>query len=127
MIAADTSVLIDFFQQSRSAACDLLHTHIHENSVMLPPVVLSEMLSSPNPQPDSYWQLDDFLTLEITEGYWERAGLLRRKIRQKGLKAALGDALIAQSCIDHGVPLLTLDKDFKHYAKHGGLKLVATR
>jgi predicted nucleic acid-binding protein len=35
----------------------------------------------------------------------------------------LGDALIAQSCIDHDVPLITRDTDFRHFAKHCGLKL----
>jgi predicted nucleic acid-binding protein len=31
--------------------------------------------------------------------------------------------LIAQSCIDHDVALITRDADFRHYAAEGGLKL----
>jgi predicted nucleic acid-binding protein len=34
-------------------------------------------------------------------------------------KARLGDALIAQSCIDHGIPLLTRDRDFRNFAAAG--------
>jgi predicted nucleic acid-binding protein len=42
---------------------------------------------------------------------------------RKGLKAAVADALIAQSCIDNDVALITRDPDFRHFAKHCGLKL----
>ena len=43
---------------------------------------------------------------------------------QKGRKACLGDALIAQSCIDQGISLLTRDRDFRALAEAGGLDLV---
>ena len=42
----------------------------------------------------------------------------------KRRKARLGDALIAQSCIDQGVPLLTRDGDFRAFANAAGLDLV---
>jgi len=31
--------------------------------------------------------------------------------------------LIAQACIDNDVALITRDADFRHFAKHCGLKL----
>jgi predicted nucleic acid-binding protein len=36
----------------------------------------------------------------------------------------LGDALVAQSCIDEDVPLLTRDRDFRAFAQAAGLNLV---
>jgi predicted nucleic acid-binding protein len=39
----------------------------------------------------------------------------------KGRKARLGDALIAQSCIDGGVALVTRDRDFRAFADAAGL------
>jgi predicted nucleic acid-binding protein len=39
-------------------------------------------------------------------------------------KARLGDALIAQSCIDRGISLLTRDRDFRSFADAVGLDLV---
>jgi predicted nucleic acid-binding protein len=39
------------------------------------------------------------------------------------LKAKVADALIAQSCIDHDVALITRDRGFRHFAKHCGLRL----
>jgi hypothetical protein len=41
----------------------------------------------------------------------------RRKVR-------LGDALIAQSCIDQGIPLITRDRDFRAFAVAANLNLV---
>jgi predicted nucleic acid-binding protein len=42
----------------------------------------------------------------------------------KHRKARLGDALIAQSCIDRGIPLLTRDRYFRSFAEAAGLDLV---
>jgi len=61
--------------------------------------------------------------LGIEAGYWNRAGELRAKVLAKGRRARLGDALIAQSCVDHGVPLLTRDRDFRAFAETAGLDL----
>ena len=61
---------------------------------------------------------------QLRPGYWQRAGELRAKVLAKRRKARLGDALIAQSCIDHGIPLLTRDRDFRAFAEAAGLDLV---
>jgi predicted nucleic acid-binding protein len=61
--------------------------------------------------------------LEVKEGFWARAGLARRTVKHHGLKATTADALIAQSCIDHDVALITRDPDFRHFAKYCQLKL----
>jgi predicted nucleic acid-binding protein len=49
---------------------------------------------------------------------------LRAKVLAKQRCARLGDALIAQSCIDQGVALLTRDRDFRTFAETAGLDLV---
>jgi predicted nucleic acid-binding protein len=59
----------------------------------------------------------------VIDGYWQRAGESRRALKTHKLKARIADALIAQSCIDHDVALITRDVDFRHFAKHCGLKL----
>jgi predicted nucleic acid-binding protein len=50
--------------------------------------------------------------------------MLRAKVLAKRRKARLGDALIAQSCIDRGISLLTRDRDFRAFAEAAGLALV---
>ena len=46
---------------------------------------------------------------------------MRAKALARRRKARLGDALIAQNCIDAGVPLLTRDRDFKAFAESAGV------
>ena len=67
--------------------------------------------------------LHSAVMLPLQPGFWERAGLTRRRIRREGGKAKLADALIAQCCIDADVALIAHDPDFRHFATYGGLKL----
>ena len=60
----------------------------------------------------------------IAAGYWERAGLLRASILKQKKKARVADALIAQSCLDQSTPLVTRDRDFRHFASAAGLPLL---
>ena len=123
MIAADSSALISFFAGEPSQSSEQVAAALAASNICLPPTVLTEMLSDPVARKEMSVTVRDFPLLPLLDGYWERAGLARGLLRQKGLKAKLGDALIAQSCIDHDVPLITRDADFRHFAKHCGLKL----
>ncbi len=124
MIALDTSVLVDALKGVSSPHTHLVKVAVAEYEAVIPAVVITELLSDPRPNPLLDSVLGELQTLDILPGYWERAGLLRAKLKAHKLKAKTADALIAQSCIDHDVPLLTRDVDFKHYAKYGRLKLV---
>ena len=52
------------------------------------------------------------------------AGELRAKVLAKRRKARLGDARIAQCCIDDGTTLVAQDRDFRAFAATAGLDLV---
>jgi len=116
-------VLVDFQNGVVSAPVLLLKEKLLSRDVRIPPVVLTELLSNPRLDKKHYQFFQDIKTLEIDDSYWQRAGETRCVLLQKGLKAKLGDVLIAQSCIDNEIPLLTRDEDFRHYEKHCGLKL----
>ena len=90
---------------------------------VLPPVVVTELLSDPLIGGETLNAVIGIPELEIRKGYWRRAGELRARILQLGLKARLADVLITQSCLDHDVPLITRDRDFRHFARHAGLRL----
>lgn len=124
MIAADTSSLIAYLSGSRGADVDLLEEALMARQVVLPPVVLSELLSDPKAGKALEPILRDIPTLAIVDGYWKRSGVLRAGLLSRGLKARLADALIAQSCIDHRVPLITRDGDFRHFARHSTLRIL---
>jgi predicted nucleic acid-binding protein len=123
MIATDTSALVAYLKNEKGADLDLLDAAAQSGQLRLPPVVITEILSDETSSKLLGDLLPDILTLEPLDGYWGRAGATRRLLRQKGLKAQIADTLVAQSCIDHGVALITRDTDFRHFAKHCGLKL----
>lgn len=121
--AIDSSVLVAYLNGDEEKDTDYLRSLLAREQAYLPPVTISEILSYPRLTHSQSKKLSLFPLLEIHEGYWQRAGRMRASLLAKGLKAHLPDALIAQSCIDHNVPLLTRDQDFRHYAEHCGLRL----
>lgn len=123
MIAADTSVLIDYFQGKSNVQVEKLDEIFTHHLVILPPTVIVEILSDPYLPKKFIEKMLELPILEPTENYWQRAGVTRSKLIAKKLKARLADTLIAQSCIDYQTPLITRDTDFKHFAKYCGLIL----
>jgi predicted nucleic acid-binding protein len=123
MIAADTSTWIAFFEGQRGQDTELLDRALADRQVLMVPVVLTELLSDPKLRSAVAKTLADVPMIEIKTGYWQRAGALRSKALAAGRKARLGDALIAQSCIDRGVALLTRDRDFRAFVAAAELDL----
>lgn len=124
MIALDSSALIAYLEGRETMAATAAGMVLGERQACLPPVVLSEVLSDPELPATVAGLIKALPTLPVTDGYWERAGTLRSRLLAKGFKARLADTLIAQSCLDHGVSLVTQDRDFRHFAKIGKLKLL---
>lgn len=123
MIAIDTSSWSAYLAGESGEDVGNVERALREGYAVLPPAVLCELLGSPK-LPESTAKLFlELPVLEISEGYWERAGRLRAKLLARKLRARLADALIAESCIDHHVSLVTRDSDFRHFAKIGGLLL----
>jgi predicted nucleic acid-binding protein len=124
MIAADTSTWVAFLEGGGGEDAELLDRALEDRQVLMVPAVLTELLSDPKLPSGVADTLSEVPLIEIGSGYWQRAGVLRAKVLAKRRKARLGDALIAQSCIDRGIPLLTRDRDFRAFAEAVGLDLV---
>jgi len=124
LIAADTSTWIAFLQGDSGGDAQLLDKALEDRQVLMAPAVLTEVLSDPKLPSAIAEALSEVPLIEVKTGYWERAGALRAKVLAKKRKARLGDALIAQSCIDRGIPLLTRDRDFRAFTEAAGLDLV---
>jgi predicted nucleic acid-binding protein len=123
LIAVDTSTLSALLAGEPGKDVDSLADGLARGDVRLPPVVLTEILSDPAAAQVLAPRLLELEQLDVSEGYWQRAGEARAKLQARGLKAKVADALIAQSCIDHEIVLLTRDQDFRHFARHCGLRL----
>lgn len=124
MIAADTSTWIAFLQGEGGEDVHLLDKALEDRQVLMAPAVLTELLSDPKLPSAVVETLLEVPLIELKTGYWERAGLLRARALAKGRKARLGDALIAQGCIDRAIPLLTRDRDFRAFAEAARFDLV---
>lgn len=123
MIATDTSSLVAFFQGKRAADVEAIEAALANNNLCVAPVVITELFSGMSGSPAFASTVGALPCLELLDGYWERAGQSRRLVLSHGLKARLADTLVAQACIDHKLPLIARDGDFRHFAKHCGLIL----
>jgi predicted nucleic acid-binding protein len=124
MIAADTSTWIAFFQGEAGKDVELLDRGLEDRQVLMAPPVLTELLSDPGITSEVSKTLSELPPMEIQPGFWNRAGALRASVLAKRRKARLGDALIAQSCLDAGIPLLTRDRDFRAFAETASLDIL---
>jgi predicted nucleic acid-binding protein len=124
VIAVDTSAMVAYLSGDSSPDLQPLDEGLYDGTIALPPVVLTELLSDPARSPSLAAMLTALPRLEVLPGYWVRAAATRAKLLAHKLRASIADSLICQSCLDHNVPLLTRDRDFRHFAQHAGLKLI---
>jgi predicted nucleic acid-binding protein len=124
MIAADTSTWVAFLEGEQGADVESLDGALDDRQVVMVPVVLTELLSDPKLSSEVAEMLTELPMVGIEPGYWHRAGELHARVLAKRRKARLGDALIAQSCIDRGLFLLTRDRDFRAFAEAARLDVL---
>ena len=123
MVAVDTNCIIAYLAGDSGEDIDLLDQLLARKLAVLPPVVVAELLSDPILPADAERMLRSLPEVSISDGYWYRAGKLRCELTKLGYKARLADTLIAQSCLDSNVALLTRDKGFRRF-EQAGLRLV---
>jgi predicted nucleic acid-binding protein len=122
--AVDTSSLVAYLSGDKGRDVEIIDEILEEGTLVLPPIVFVEILSAPSLPKELVGFIKSLPILQLKEGYFERAAYLRSGILKQKLKSRLGDALIAQSCLDYNAALLSRDKDFRHYQKNCGLVLV---
>ena len=124
MIAVDSSTFIAFFSGDTGRDTEILEEALDTSAVMMVPTVLCELVSDTKLPSKIERSLLDLPQVSLLDGYWLRAGWLRRNILKRKRRARLADTLIAQACIDSNISLLTRDSDFSSYQKYAELKLV---
>lgn len=123
MLCLDTSSLIAYLQGEEGADVDLIDQALIDQVGVLSPVTVADLLSDPDLSQTLRRTILELPTLSMTDGFWERAGLLRAKALRTGRRANLADTLIAQSCLDHHATLVTRDRDFKTFVSVAGLRV----
>jgi predicted nucleic acid-binding protein len=127
MIAVDTSSWIAFLEGAGGRDTRLVEQALADRQVCMPPAVLTELLSDPRLPVRVEHLLGQVPLLDVLDGYWQRAGALRAKVIRLKRRAPLADALIAQSCLDHEVALVTRDADFHTFARASELRILEGR
>jgi predicted nucleic acid-binding protein len=125
VIAIDSSSWIAYLSDHEPPGDDtaLVESALADHQACLPPVVLTELLSDPKLPRAVASLLSQLPILDPKPGFWERAGLLRAKLIARRRRARLADVLVAQSCMDYDVRLVTRDDDFRHLPRLAGLRL----
>jgi predicted nucleic acid-binding protein len=122
LIAIDTSSLRRYLRDEVSGATARVARAVMSDEAMLPPIVLTEALSDVNLSEEDRRRTLEIPLMPLFNGYWYRAGNLRRRLFENRLKAPAADCLVAQACLDMGIPLIASDREFMRFIPMG-LKL----
>lgn len=127
MIVVDTAVWADWFNGIDSAEVDRLEQALGGQDAGLAPIILTEVLQGLRTdlafdQARALLARLPVLVLDV-EGHVAAARLFRQLRRQGITIGGTVDCIIAQTCIDAGVELLTTDRDFAAIARHTRLRL----
>jgi predicted nucleic acid-binding protein len=125
MICADTSSVVALLKGDAGRDVELVRNALVDGTLVLALASVAELLSDPAITPPIEESILDIPQLEVTPGYWERVGRLRARLMRHRFRPKLADSLIAQSCLDHDVLLVTRDRDFSPFQKLAGLRLSA--
>ena len=117
MIAADTSAWISFFEGDEGADVVALKKALEARQVVMPPPVLTELLSDPELSPSVAQTLLELPTVPLKDGFWYRAGKLRSRALARKRKARLGDAWMRNAASMPIFPSLRAMGTSKHFPR----------
>jgi predicted nucleic acid-binding protein len=123
-LIVDASSWIDFFH-----GLDLppLEAALERGTVVLPPVVISELVSGARTPRDLALLTELLIDLPVHATpleHWIRVGELRKFLRDRGLSVSTPDAHVAQCALDRGAWLLSGDRVFPSIATFAPLQLI---
>lgn len=119
MIAIDASAFDRYLAGVRDRDTTLVAAAIRDRTAAISGVVATELLSNRDLSGGSRSIILTTPILKIRDGFWVRAGALRQQVAIQGKRAELADVLVAQTCIDYAIPLITYDRDYRHFAAAG--------
>lgn len=89
MTAADTSTWIAFFEGQSGQDVAMLYSGLQLRQIVMPPAVLTELLSDPELPASIARTLSELPLLDPEPGYWQRAGRLRARALSRKRKPGL--------------------------------------
>ncbi len=119
-IVIDTSALIEYFLSSRKGEIVKEAIEDSSDSVIIPPIVLSEFASkllrkglNPNSFIAALQEFTIFVNLDPDTAI--KAGKLHAELRKIEKNIGMADCLIMQIAEENDAEIISLDSHFKHY------------
>jgi len=127
----DTTVWIDFFRDQPTPEVQTLEQLIEiREDICVCGLILTEVLQGIRNDADytlTLSRFETFLFLPMNQHTFVKAAELYRQLRRQGITVRnTVDCMIAAVAIEHDIPLLHKDRDFKPLAEFCGLKVVKT-
>jgi predicted nucleic acid-binding protein len=127
MILVDSSVWIDYFSGNGTREAELLDETLGNRAVAIGDLILTEVLQGFRQDRDYKTARSLLEELTIFELLGREMAVKSaenfRKLRKKGVTIRkTADVIIASFCIEHRLPLLFSDKDFRPFVEHLGLR-----
>jgi predicted nucleic acid-binding protein len=130
-VVVDTSVWSLFLRRKaiidRNEHVQKLCFLLENETVFLVGIILQEILDGL--KSEKQWNTlikysQPFPLVDCTRDDFIDAAKYKNRCRQRGIQAGTFDFLITAVCINHHMPLLTADQDFRHISKHCPLILL---
>ncbi|MEO6081005.1 MAG: PIN domain nuclease [Steroidobacteraceae bacterium] len=127
MIVVDSSVWIDYFNGTESAAADRLDELLGVKRLAVGDIVLAEVLQGFRDDAQYRVAKQTMTSLTVFQMLGQtiaiRSAENYRSLRARGITIRKTlDVVIATYCIEHDLPLLFEDKDFLPFVRHLGLR-----
>ena len=129
MILVDSSVWIDYFNNSQTPQVEVLESLLGVAPIAIGDLILAEVLQGVRNQKEYKRVRDAFDAFDHIDiagrDIATKAALNCRLLRERGVTVRKTiDTIIATKCIEEGISLLHDDADFAPFAQYLGLKLV---
>jgi len=127
VILVDSSVWIDYFSGNGSAEADFLDGTLGNRTVAIGDLILTEVLQGFRHDKDyrtAKCLLEELTVFDLLgRNMAIKSAENFRKLRKKGITIRkTADVIIASFCIEHDLPLLFSDRDFRSFVDHLGLR-----
>lgn len=127
MILVDSSVWIDYFSGNESTETDFLDAALGNRNVAIGDLILTEVLQGFRHDRDYRTAKRLLEALSVFDLLGRNMAIKSaanfRKLRKKGITIRkTADVIIASFCIEHKLPLLFSDKDFRPFVEHLNLQ-----
>ncbi len=125
-ILVDTSVWIDFFRNQNTAISSSLKELLRQEKTAVTGIIVTELYRGAKGKKELSF-LESFLEvihhIKMDEEIYHKAGRMGYRLSRQGIHIGTVDLVIAQTALEHGTTLYSLDSHFTKIAAHFPLAL----